>query len=305
MKLGLALSGGGIRGVAHIGVLKALEENNIKIDMIGGTSSGGLIASLYAMDYKPEHMYNLFKKYGKDVVNMDNKPILNGIKNYIISKRLGISGISDGSKLEKLYTELAKNKNIYCMKDIKMPIAIPSIDLTDAKEYVFSNIIPNEDESNKYIADIPVGRAVRASSSFPAFFCPCEYENHIFSDGGTLNNIPANEVKRLGADKVISVNFEETTFDGESDVMDIIMRTLDIMGSKISENVLKNSDYVLTIPTEKVGLLDDSKTESCFKYGYETAIKKMDDIKRAIWGRIIRLKLRYKLYLNKKIALFL
>ena len=285
MKLGLALSGGGIRGVAHIGVLKALEENNIKIDVIGGTSSGGLIASLYAMDYRPEYMYHLFKRYSKDVVYMNNRPILNGIKNYIINKKLGISGISDGAKLESLYTELAKKKNVYCIKDIKMPIAIPSIDLTDAKEYVFSNMIPDNGDS-KYISDIPVGRAVRATSSFPAFFCPCEYKNHMFLDGGTLNNIPANEVRRLGADKVISVNFEENQFDGDSDVMDIIMRTLDIMGSKISEKILKDSDYILTIPTEKVGLLEDGKTESCFKYGYETTINKIDEIKASIWGQV-------------------
>lgn len=282
MKVGLALSGGGIRGVAHIGVLKALEENNIKIDIIGGTSSGGLIASLYAMEYKPDYIFQLFKRYSKDVVSMDNKPILSGIKNYLMSKKLGISGISDGKKIENLYEELAKKKNIYSIKDIKMPIAIPSIDLTDAKEYVFSNIVPEDEESSKYIKDIPVGRAVRASSSFPAFFCPCEYKNHIFSDGGMLNNIPANEVKRMGADKVISVKFEENAYDDKSDVMDIVMRTIDIMGNKISEDIIKTSDYILTIPTEKVGLLEDKKTESCFKYGYETTMSKIDEIKEAL-----------------------
>ena len=63
MKIGIALSGGGIRGIAHAGVLKALEDNNIKIDVIGGTSSGSLIASLYAMGYSPYYIYILFKKY--------------------------------------------------------------------------------------------------------------------------------------------------------------------------------------------------------------------------------------------------
>ncbi len=283
MKVGLALSGGGIRGVAHIGVLKALEESNIKIDVIGGTSSGGLIASLYAMEYKPDYMYYLFKRYSKDVVAMDNKPIFSGIKNFIINKKVGFTWISDGSKLEKLYTELAKKKNIYSISDIKMPIAIPSIDLNDSKEYVFSNVIPNEEDCFKYIDDIPIGKAVRASSSFPAFFCPCEYKNHVFLDGGTLNNIPANEVKRMGADKVISIRFEESSYDENSDVMDIIMRTLDIMGGKISEDIVKKSDYVLTIPTDKVGLLDDSKTDSCYKAGYETTMSKIEELKKCIY----------------------
>ena len=282
MKLGLALSGGGIRGVAHIGVLKALEENNIKIDVIGGTSSGGLIASLYAMEYEPEYIYKLFKTYSKDIISMDNKPIINGIRNYLVTKKIGIMGMSDGKKIENLYEDLAKRKNLKSIKDIKMPIAIPSIDLADAKEYVFSNVVPKEGDCSKYISDIPIGRAVRASSSFPAFFCPCEYKNHIFSDGGMLNNIPTNEVKRMGADKVISVKFEENAYDDESDVMDIIMRTIDIMGNKISESVIKSSDYVLTIPTEKVGLLEDKKTESCFRYGYETTLSRIDEIKEAL-----------------------
>ena len=68
MKLGLALSGGGIRGIAHAGVLKALEENGIKPSVIGGTSAGGLIASLYALGYSPYYIYILFKRYAKDIV---------------------------------------------------------------------------------------------------------------------------------------------------------------------------------------------------------------------------------------------
>ena len=73
MTLGLALSGGGIRGAVHIGVLKALEENNIKVDIIGGTSSGSLVAALYAMGYSPIHIYELFKRYGKIITK---KPIV-------------------------------------------------------------------------------------------------------------------------------------------------------------------------------------------------------------------------------------
>lgn len=282
MKLGLALSGGGIRGVAHIGVLKALEENGIKIDMIGGTSSGGLIASLYAMDYKPSYIYYLFKRYSKDITNISNGPIINGIKNYMISKRLRISGIKDGMSIENLYNELARKKNVYYIKDIKMPIAIPTVDISDEKEYIFSNLVPEGEEKVKYITDISVGRAVRASSSFPAVFCPCEFKNHMFLDGGTLDNVPAVAVKKLGADKVISVNFESSKIEENSDVMDIVMRTLDIMGNKISENGINTSDYVLTIPTDKVGLLDCEKTDNLFKYGYETAMEKIDEIRKIL-----------------------
>ena len=93
MKLGIALSGGGIRGIAHAGVLKALEDNGIKIDVIGGTSSGGLIASLYAMGYSPYYIYILFKKYSKDIVNINTTPIISGIKSFMLNKKLKLSGL--------------------------------------------------------------------------------------------------------------------------------------------------------------------------------------------------------------------
>ena len=82
MKLGLALSGGGIRGIAHAGVLKALEENDIKVDVIGGTSAGGLIASLYAIGYSPMYIYLLFKKYANEIININAAPIISGISNF-------------------------------------------------------------------------------------------------------------------------------------------------------------------------------------------------------------------------------
>ena len=67
MKIGLALSGGGVRGIAHAGVLKALEESGIKIDIIGGTSAGSMVASLYAVGYKPDEIYNLFQEICRTV----------------------------------------------------------------------------------------------------------------------------------------------------------------------------------------------------------------------------------------------
>ena len=282
MKIGLALSGGGIRGIAHAGVLKALEENDIKIDVIGGTSSGGLIASLYALGYSPNYIYWLFKRYAKEITYIGQGPIINGIGNYMISRKLKVTGIKDGMEIENIYNELAKRKNVYYMKDIKIPVVIPSIDIKEEKEYIFTNEIKNLKEKDKYITDISVGRAVRASSSFPAVFCPCEFENHSFLDGGTLDNIPTEAVLKQGADKVISVNFEASQIDEKSDVMDIVMRTIDIMGNKISENSLNKSSYILTIPTDKVGLLDVEKADSCFQYGYNTTISQIEELKKSL-----------------------
>lgn len=101
LKLGVALSGGGIRGIAHAGALKALEDNGIKIDIIGGTSSGSLVASLYAMGYSPYYIYILFKRYAKDIVEMNSAPIISGIGNFMMNKKVCISRIKNRRKYRR------------------------------------------------------------------------------------------------------------------------------------------------------------------------------------------------------------
>ena len=227
MKIGLALSGGGIRGIAHAGVLKALEENNIKIDIIGGTSSGALIATLYAMGYSPYYIYTIFKRYSNDIVGINAKPIISGVNSFVFNKKTPITGLKTGENLEEAFDMLASRKGIRTIEEIfKMPI--------------FTNKIPVQaTDKDKYITEITIGKAVRASSSFPAVFCPCEFENHSFLDGGALDNVPVEEVKKQGADKVIAVNFKADDIDESSNIMDVVMRTIDIMGNKISEERAK------------------------------------------------------------------
>ena len=279
MKLGLALSGGGIRGIAHAGVLRAFEENNIKVDIIGGTSSGSLVAALYAMGYGPYYIYELFKKYGKEITGINKITFATGVNSILLNKRLKLSGLNTGESIEKIYDELAEQKGIKTIEDIKMPIAIPAVDITESNEYVFTNLIPPKEKNKKfYIKKISVGKAVRASSSFPVIFSPCEYENHKFLDGGTLDNVPALQVKKLGADKVISIKFDADTIDEQSNIMDIVMKTLDIMGNKISEKCMEKSDFVLTVPSDKAGLLDIEKIEKCYKLVYDAAIKNIPQI---------------------------
>lgn len=284
MKLGVALSGGGIRGISHAGALQALEDNNIKIDVIGGTSSGALIASLYALGYSPYYIYLLFKRYSKDIVGINSGPIISGIGNFFKSKKINITGLKTGNSLEEAYNNLALKKGVKTMSDItNIQIVIPAVDIKEAKEYIFTNNIPtNSKDQSKYINDISVGKAVRASSSFPAVFCPCEFKKHSFLDGGVLDNIPVEEVKKQGADKVIAINFKADEINNKSNIMDLVMRTIDIMGNKIGEDNLEKSDMVLTIKTDKTGLLDTKKLDSCYKYGYDTISEKIEEIKQVL-----------------------
>ena len=282
MKVGVSLAGGGIRGIAHVGVLKALEEKNIKVAAIVGTSAGSIIATLYAMGYSPYYIYLLFKRYARDIINIRSKPIINGITNFIRNNNIGIAGLSDGNEFEKMYDELARKKGFRLIGDIKMPLLVSAVDIGESKEYIFTNCASRKNIKDNYITEIGIGRAVRASSSFPAIFCPCEYKNHIFMDGGVLNNLPTEELKKVYTGKIISVNFESDPVYNDYDIMNIIMKTLDIMGNKLSINSLKKSDFVLTVPTDGTGLIDVDKMDICYKYGYEIAIKNIDKIRKML-----------------------
>ena len=283
MKLGLALSGGGIRGIAHAGVLKALEENDIKIDAIGGTSSGSIIATLYAMGYSPYYIYILFKKYAKDLVNQNTISKVTNIGSFMANKKASFQGFYSGEEIEDCFNNIAARKGIKTISDIKMPIVIPTVDVQNSKKYVITNNIPEKTSSNtEYINNIGIGKAIRASCSFPVFFSPCEYNEHKFLDGGILDNFPTIEVRHQGADKMLTVNFKADDIEESSNIMDIVMRTIDIMGNKISEENISNSDMVLTIQTDKTGLLETEKLDACYKYGYRQTVNQIDKIKDMI-----------------------
>ena len=277
--LGLALSGGGIRGIAHAGALKAFEDNGISFDVVGGTSSGALIASLYALGYSPFYIFEAFKMYSKEIVGLNSGYVFSGI----LGKENKVSGLKTGCSLENVYNKLASRKGVSSVGEVSgMALVITAVDVRDAKEYIFTNCVPDVENTEKYITDIGVGKAVRASSSFPGIFCPCEYKGHYFYDGGILDNVPVLEVKKQGADKVIAINFKADDVDSSSNIMDLGMRTLDIMGNKISEESLSSSDFVLTIRTDKTGLFDVEKLDSCFKYGYDAVIKNLEKIKQVL-----------------------
>ena len=275
MKVGVSLAGGGIRGIAHAGVLKALDENNIKVKAIGGTSAGSIVATLYAMGYKPYYIYVLFKKYAQEIINISNASLLNGLGNLIKSKKVGFSGLNDGIMLEKMFNEIALRKRIRLIEDIKKPLVISTVDIAEAKEYVITNCAPRDNLKDNYITEIEVGKAVRASSSFPAFFCPCEFKNHIFMDGGVLDNTPVLPLKQICDKKIIAVNFESDSVGEDCDVMDVIMKSLDIMENKISEKSFEQSDLILTIPTDGAGLFDIDKLDKCYQFGYNTVMRNL------------------------------
>lgn len=283
MKLAICLSGGGVKGAAHIGVLKAFEEEKIKFNYISGTSSGSIVATLYAAGFSPEEIYKLFQKYCKEIKYVDLKNILKGIYGLIFKRKIIIDGLNNGYKIEKIINKACSQKNITNIKQIKNNLIIPAVNLNDGKIYIFSSKQNRNTYSNdmKYIYDINIGKAVQASCSYPGIFSPCNYKNAKLIDGGIRENIPWKEIKLNGADKVISVVFEKDIQQDKSNknIIEVISRAIDLLSFELFNYELAGAEHVIKIKTKNIELLDINKIEYLYNLGYKTAKKEIQKIK--------------------------
>ncbi len=284
MKLGLSLSGGGIKGFSHIGAIKALEEANIKFDYISGTSSGSIVAALYACSYTTEEIYNIFKKYVNEIKYIDLINIKKFFKNLITFKGIQIDGLNSGTKIKKLVTKVCMQKGITNINQVKMPLVIPAVNLRTEELYVFSNnILENRSSNIKYINNIDLGTAVQASCSYPGVFSPCRYKQDLLVDGGIAENIPWRETKRAGADKVLSIVFTDKTPKKCCDnIFEVINKSFSILCKELAEYEWDGADYLLKIKEPKVGLLEKKKMNELYQEGYIQTKQKIGDIKRKL-----------------------
>ena len=282
MNLGISLSGGGVKGAAHIGVLKAFSEAGIDFNYISGTSSGSIVATLYAIGYTPDEIYYLFKKYCKEIKYVDYKNIIKGILGLIFKRKIIIDGLNNGNKIEEIINDACGAKNIKNINQIKKYLIIPSIDLYDGKIYIFSSKQNRNTYSNNmcYIYDMEIGKAVQASCSYPGVFSPCTYNNTKLIDGGIRENIPWKQIKINGADKVICVVFEKEIDKNkkEKNIIDVVSRAIDLLSYELSNYELAGSDYILKIKTKDIDLLDVNKIDYLFNLGYEIGKKEIKKI---------------------------
>ncbi|HJZ78802.1 MAG TPA: patatin-like phospholipase family protein, partial [Pyrinomonadaceae bacterium] len=180
-RIGLALSGGAARGIAHVGVLRALEENDIPIDAVAGASAGALIGGCYAAGLS-----------SKQLVTMA------GGFRWRHTSRLGFSrlGLQSNARMERF---LRKKLPVTRFEDLRIPCAVMVTDLQKGESIVFRDT-----------GDLPF--AIRASCCVPALYAPVrDREGRYLIDGGITNNLPINETRDLGADLVIAV---DVNFDG-------------------------------------------------------------------------------------------
>lgn len=276
MKLGIAFSGGGVKGAAHIGVLKALEENNIHVDAVAGTSAGSIVAALYAMGYTTQEMINLFRYFAKGMLRANPGEFVTNVRT---GKGLRVEGALSSINIELAMQEVAKYKKLKNINELKIPIAIPTVDINTSKKYVFTNYNQEEDY---YIKDIEIAKAVRASSTYPVVYSPFDYKDFRFVDGGVLDNIPADEVKKLDVDKILTIKFVLNENSKPRGMYNIAMKCVDTIYEGLSREAIEISDYVLNIDLSRANAFSIGKIDYCYEEGYKYAINRINEIRRML-----------------------
>lgn len=244
-----------------------------------GTSAGSIVAALYAMGYKTNEIIDLFREFSKEAVSISPKYIWDSIKE---TKEIKLKGITTSENIEKIVTQAAKKKKIKNIKDIKIPIAIPATDLITNKEIIFTN--DENLQGEEYIHDIEIGKAVRASSTFPGMYAPFEHEKYQFVDGGIFSNLPVKETKELGIDKVLALRFKLKSPRKQKTIYNITMQSLDLMTENLIRESVNASTSVLEIDLREVKPFNIKKLEFCYREGYIQTLDNILRIKKELAG---------------------
>lgn len=292
--IGLALGGGSAKGCAHVGVIKALEEHQIPIHIVAGTSIGSLIGGVYASG-------NLHKL----------TELASDINWQLIVKHLDLAfprqGLMSGKRVERFLQELIEVEKI---EELQIPYCAVAADIASASEVQF--------RSGKVVD------AIRASISLPAIFTPIPHEGQLLADGGLVNPLPINALRDMGADIVIAVDlnhgknklieedsstaqldedasfFEqlknhyeeasqsvkekirEWTKANEPAMFDVLGWSINIMQDQITEKNLKDfpADVLIRPELGHIRGIDFHKAEEMIEIGYEVTMKQMEEIRQ-------------------------
>lgn len=237
------------------------------------------------MGFNYKEILILFKKYSKKIKYIDGKNILKLIYGILIKRKIIIDGLNSGKIIEEIVNEVACQKNIKKIKDIKMPLIIPSVDIHNGEIYCFYSKSIRSKLSDNIIFDnnIEIGKAVRSSCSYPVVFSPCKYNNTELIDGGIRENIPWKGLKEIGAEKVISIVFEEELNNNCCEnIIDVVGNSLNILSHELLNYEIIGTDYLLKIKTNNISLLDMKQIDKLFEIGYKTTKLKIKEIKNKI-----------------------
>ena len=294
MGIGLALSGGGAKGMAHIGVIEALNDYGIKIDYIAGTSSGSIIAALYSAGFTPNEMLKIVNMNKDKIIDID-KNVGFKLLGSVFSKKVSIKGFVKGNSLEKLIRNTLKQKEIVDISDVKFPLAISTVDLNTGEIVYFWNksedsrtcLIEDNmkyDDEPSYLNKGELAGIIRASCSVPGVFVPKQIDADYYVDGGVRVNTPVEVLRKMGADKVIAVTFDcnkKPTFNIEN-VVGISTQAFNIMTHSSNVDEIASADVNVHLCLPNISLLDVAKSTYAAKRGYNIVARNIVRIKEML-----------------------
>jgi NTE family protein len=304
-KVGLVLSGGGAKGIAHIGMLQALEENGIPIDYISGTSIGAVVGGLYAMGYSPSEMLDLvksddFKNWRNGTVDNNNLDFFRrpdptpeilmtsiSLKDSVINaKKLLPNSLLNPVQLNFAFLKLCAQATGQCKGDFNnlfVPFRSVSSNVYNRTSYVFRN------------GDL--GDAIRTSMTIPFVFKAIKVDGNLLYDGGIYNNYPVNVMKSdFHPDMMIGCVVDNLS--KLPDDYDMMGQLKNMIMHSANDSVPAGKGIQLNLNMDEVALLDFDQVDAAYKIGYEGAMANMDSIKKLIHRRVdpFALSLRRQYY---------
>lgn len=251
-KIGLALGGGAAKGLAHIGVLRAFDEQNIKISYISGTSVGAIVASYYA--------------FGKNLDEIDQLGERLKAKS-VFKLNLDKRGFVSTDSIKQMLLKDIGDVNI---EDAKVPLAICTTDITTGESVVFKKgkLIP----------------AVCASVAVPGLFTPVEHDGRLLVDGGITQNVPVPAVKSMGAGITVAVDLNGVNeYQKPMDIFTVVGNAIDIAIDARTKEQVKSADIKILLDLSKYSLLDNSSNkQKLINEGFKSA---ETQLKKLVWYR--------------------
>ncbi len=249
-KIGLALGGGAAKGIAHIGVLKAFEEERVEVSYLTGTSIGALVAAYFAFGKSVDEIWEVGKK-----LNMQK------VVNFGLQKK----GFFTTDSIRQMILKDLGKVNI---EDSKISLAICTTDITTGEQIIFK--------------EGDLATAICASVAVPGLFAPVEVAGRMLVDGGITENVPISPLEKMGAGIVVGIDLNGVkTYPKPNDLMAVIGNSIDISIDVNTRRQLEEADIVLSIDLSRYNRLDNSdRAKELFNEGYYPMKRK---ISRLLW----------------------
>lgn len=279
---GLALEGGGTRGAAHVGVLRALIEEGLPPSRIAGTSAGAIVAAAYAWRGRLEDAQEALAqcaRLDKRLLDPNLGGMIRGVVELITRKNFRLDGVFKGNRLQRWMYRFTQGALV---KDAAIPLSIPAVDLYSGKIVAFSSRAPMRPTDEIWKTDARMDEAVRASTAIPVAFRPFQYQNLLLVDGGLLENLPTDTLLASGAARVLGIVLE---VPGETkpidDVLSIGLHSIYIMQARLLDAQIAAAQWVLRVRLpEGSGIFSFDALAEYEEIGYRAAKEAMADIRR-------------------------